>query len=122
MAEVGEARREPGEARGAFGVGSVAGERGADGRSFTEAFLEREGHPNNAPVKLRYGHLPGRVQRGEAGIGGDPGLPRRGRAYALYNGHAELFESRDVPLQPLLGRAGSPGIRRVGSSTGEDRG
>ena len=120
--EAGEARREPGETGGAFGVGFVEGERGADGRAFAEAFFEGEGDPDDAPVELGYGHLPGCVERGEASVGGEPGLPRRGRADALYDGDAELFERRDLPLQPLLGRAGTVGVRGVGPPTGEDGG
>src|ERR671910_1979992 len=120
--ESGEACREPCEAGGAFGVRFVEGERGADGRVFAQAFLEREGDPDNAPVELRYGHLPGCVERGEAGVRGEPGLPRRGRADALYDRHAELFESRDVPLQPLLGRTGPHGVRHVGPAASKDGG
>src|SRR5215210_2282197 len=103
-------------------MGFVEGERGADGRYFAEAFLERERDPDDAPIELRYGHLPSYVQWGEAGLGGDPSLPRRGRADALYDGDTEFFESRDIPLQPLLGGAGSTGVRRVGPSASEDGG
>src|SRR5215210_366443 len=120
--EAGRARREPGEAGGAFGVGPVERKRGADGRLFIEAFLEREGDPDDASVELRYRHLPGRIQRGETGVRGEPGLARGGRADALDHGDAELFEGRHFPLQPPLWGAGSKGVCRVGPPTCKNRG
>src|ERR687898_546171 len=120
--ESGEACREPCEAGGAFGVCFVEGERGADGRVFAQAFLEREGDPDDAPVELRYRHLPGCIHRGETSVRGEPGLARRCRADALYDRDAGLLEGGDTPPHPPLGRAGSWGVRRFGPATSEDGG
>ena len=119
----GEAGSEAGEACGAFGVGPVEGERSADRRAVAEALLEGEGDADDAPVELGDGDLPGGVERREPGVGGEPGLARRGRADPLH--HRALPSSSSAGTSHSSHSSGEPdllGVGGVGAPAGEHGG
>jgi hypothetical protein len=121
--EAGEPGGEAGESDGALGVGPVEGKGRPDRVLFSEALFEGEGDGDDPAVELGDRHLPGGVERRESGGGTQPGLARGGGADPLHDGHPEIFERRDLPLEPALRPVpplGVGGVRTPARQNGRD--
>ncbi|SCD36614.1 hypothetical protein GA0115246_100832 [Streptomyces sp. SolWspMP-sol7th] len=99
VAQAGVAHGDPGDARGALGVGDVGGEAvGID-------LLEGEGDGDEAAVELGYGDLAGGVERRDALVVLRPVGARAGEAQGLEDRYVEPGERARVPRLLVAARA-----------------
>src|SRR5690606_40091599 len=96
---------DPGDPRGALGVGGVEGE------AVLVGLLERERDGDDAAVELGDRDLRRGVQRGQPVVAVRPGVPAGGEAEALEDRVVLVGDGADIPRFIVAARAGRRGPR-----------